>query len=143
MYELLKKNQKKLLAVLGAFLMVSFLVTGTMGPSTGSRTRGAPVGKIGKTPIYADERRQAKSEWDLLAGSYSMSLSFANFQRTHQRQRVSPLARLGGGIASEMNDHPELFLLLVKEAEARHRNFRRYSQYRSKERYPGPRVKHA
>lgn len=156
MHDWLKKNQKKLLALMGAFLMVSFLVNVPLGSLTsGSGGRGAPIGKFGKTVLYDNDRRHAALLWKLLEGSYSETLHKQQEQMEQiakedkefidrygeevgqmildgQRRQGRPVPRFidiratvlldpahPGLVAREMKDHPELFFLLVKEADQR------------------------
>ena len=72
MHDWMKKNQKKLLAVIGAFLMVSFLVSVPVSSLTsGGKRKGPAIGKFGKTTFYEEDRRHAAQLWKLLEGSYS------------------------------------------------------------------------
>jgi hypothetical protein len=105
MYKFMKKNQKKLLAVLGIFLMIAFIATlGYRGPTT--RTRNQTVAAyIGKTPVYRSELEEAKDQWSLL-----MRTAIPN-------QRIPlPLAALPYQVVEDIQKHPELFLLLQTEA---------------------------
>ena len=110
----MKKNQKKLMALFAAVLMVSFLITaGPLGNSlvSGARSRGPAIATIGKTDIYADDRKQADVEWKILEQSYYID------RNEGQPMRAIELA--GPAIANQIKDHPELFMLLIKEAELR------------------------
>lgn len=114
MNDWLKKNQKKLLAVLGAFLMVSFLITPSMSSLTSRGVnRGAPIGTIGKTILYSDDKRRADQDWQMLAESIDLRSSQA------ARRMVSPLEELGRAIDAQVSDHPELYMLLIAEAQKR------------------------
>jgi hypothetical protein len=163
MHDWMKKNKKKLLAVLGAFLMVSFLITVPMSSLTsgsGRQARGEKIGTLGKNVWYQQDRRRASMLWKLLEGSYSDvlrnqldrqfglkpdDLRLARQMGQVPRNLVSPVIGLfdpenlsyivqfarmqpefvgqiirsaeDRGILREIKDHPELFLLLVKDAE--------------------------
>lgn len=107
MHDWLKQNQKKVMAILGAMLMVTFLIT--PGALNGrSQSRGMPIGTIGKTVLYADDLRQAETEWSILRACVALA----------PMQRGQSLAEtLGKRVYDEMDDHRELYLLLIKEAE--------------------------
>ena len=66
MLAMLRKNNKKIMAVLGVFLMIAFVadyrVRGRMGKGTGSEV----VGRIGSETIYGVEYQNARGEWDML-----------------------------------------------------------------------------
>src|SRR5215469_8740644 len=109
MYKWMKKNQKKLLAVLGVFLMIAFVAT--LGYRPGARTRNEVVAAhIGKTPVYHNELEDAKDQWALLMRTGVRSQSFG------QRQIPLPLAVLPYQVVEDIQKHPELFLLLQTEA---------------------------
>jgi len=65
MLKYLREHNKKILAVLGVFLMIAFII-----PSTAKRGgfggSGRAVGHMGKTPVTYDELRQAEEEWRVL-----------------------------------------------------------------------------
>src|SRR5215469_4179865 len=106
MYKFMKKNQKKLLAVLGVFLMIAFIATlGYRGPT--GRTRSQTVAAyIGKTPVYHSDLEDAKDQWRAL-----MQIPVPN-------QRIPlPYAALPPQVVNDIQKHPELFLLLQTEAK--------------------------
>jgi hypothetical protein len=106
MYKWMKKNQKKLLAVLGVFLMIAFIATlGYRGPT--GRTRSQTVAAyIGKTPVYHSELEDAKDQWRAL-----MQIAVPD-------QRIPlPYAALPYQVVNDIQKHPELFLLLQTEAK--------------------------
>src|SRR5579862_8324882 len=113
MYYWLKTHSKKIMAVLGAFLMVTFLIQ--QGPKTGGAVgRGSPVAYVGKLPIYREEKGTAEIDWKMLdRESFRMDILM------ERRQFVPPTEELGVSIVSEIRAHPELFLILAKEAESR------------------------
>jgi hypothetical protein len=110
----MKKNQKKLLAVMGAFLMVSFLISVPIGSLTqGGRTHGPVYAKVGKTVIYADEHAEVERELHMLEQSYYIDLD------GRQPMPKAAIDLLGPAIVNQLKDHPDLFLMLIKEAEQR------------------------
>ena len=112
MHDWLKRNQKKLLAVLGALLMVTFLINVPMSSLTGA-SRGQPIGTLNGNPVYPDELNRAKREWEYLNQPYTYQFD------GRQIVPVSAATELGGAINRQMNEHPELFLLLWHEADQR------------------------
>ena len=62
MLKYLRENNKKILAVLGVFLMIAFII-----PPAAKRMSGSggaqPIGHIGKEPVTAAEFKQAEDEW--------------------------------------------------------------------------------
>ena len=95
--------------------MVSFLITGPTGQllNNGRQSRGVPIGKLGKKVLYLNDRRQASDEWALLSRTIDLNLSRA------QRRYIPVTAALGQSIYSEIHEHPDMFFLLIKEAEQR------------------------
>jgi hypothetical protein len=67
MYYIIKKNQKKLMAVFAVLLMISFAATYSVGRGGGGGGRSdAVVAHMGATPIYDSQLRSAREEWDWL-----------------------------------------------------------------------------
>jgi hypothetical protein len=105
MYRFFQKNQKKLLAVFGAFLMVVFILPSTAGRG---RRQDPVVGYVGKDKIHMTELAQARADWELLK---RIPYPYSQFRR------VAWVEYKLGRVASEIEENPELFLLLQKEAE--------------------------
>lgn len=106
MYHILKKHKKRLLAFATAFLMVAFLLP-TVGRQTGSGDTA--VGKVYGKKVYVSERRQAEHEWQLLRSRIMV----------RQGYQYLPLANLltqSPVAVVQMEQHPELFMLLLEEA---------------------------
>ncbi|MDQ3441132.1 MAG: SurA N-terminal domain-containing protein [Planctomycetota bacterium] len=124
MYRFIQKNNKKLLAVFAAFLMVVFILPSTMNQMGGG---GAdPVlAKIGDEELHASAFQQAEQEWRMLS-----------------ELRAGPQTRFGGGALpftyrlgwNEMSEfqlmqgappvpvnaimrNPRMYLLLQREAQ--------------------------
>lgn len=65
MLKILRKNNKKILAVVGVFLMIAFIVP-SVAKRPGRGTQADVVGQIGEEKIYANEYSQAQAEWESL-----------------------------------------------------------------------------
>src|SRR3954451_21216851 len=105
MYGFLRKNNKKLMAIFAAFLMVSFIAD--RGASRSMRERNDPVAAtlVGDDKLRASEFRDAEQEWKMLTQLRS-SRGGGGFG-------AFPIAyRLGPYAFSEIQRHPRLFLLL-------------------------------
>ena len=108
MYYIIKRYQKKLLAVFAVLLMVAFVATlGVRGPTTAHYD--PVVAKAGDASIKDSEMRRARDEWQLL---YETPVPDP---RLRQMIRLPYLA-LPESLVSDIKDHPELFLLLQLEA---------------------------
>jgi hypothetical protein len=103
MRKFLQQYGKQIMAVVSVALMIAFFLPQFKNPGGG---RNPVIGTIGKDKVYGMERYYAKQEWDLL---------------THTGvgpQHVSLAAGLLGPAAVEsVRQHPELYLLLLKEAQ--------------------------
>jgi hypothetical protein len=139
MYYLIKKYQKKLMAVFAVLLMISFVATigvGRFGSGGGGRG-DVVVGHLGKTPVYNVELQNAKDEWSWLSrerlpafmfshaliGDYDqvlraiMSGSPHDFaMQFHAYQVAQSASQLAREITTTIDNHPELFFLLQNEA---------------------------
>src|SRR5947209_2377750 len=105
MYYLIKKYQKKLLAVFAVLLMIAFVATlGVRGP-TGTR-RDVVVAKAGDTDITDNQMRSARDQWQLLYG-----IGIPDPRYGQQRVRL-PYLMLPANVVQQIQEHPELFLLL-------------------------------
>src|SRR5437879_1875275 len=104
MRKFLQDNGKKVLAVASVALMIAFFLPSQFKNSSGGRN--PVIGTIGKAKVYDMERYYAKQEWDLLT------------HRLTPGQRAAVADLLLGPIAvSNIREHPELFLFLLKEAQ--------------------------
>jgi hypothetical protein len=98
MYKFIQKNQKKFLAVFAAGLMIVFVLPQFVF----DQNRGAAnevVAHVGKDPIQLGEVRDAKEQWREIVTYLSMQLGAVSLA------------------AKEIDNDPELFVLLQKEAE--------------------------
>lgn len=128
MYKFIKNNQKKMLAVFGVLLMIVFIIPSSAKYSH-ERSRRA-IGKIGNTPVYDDEKRLLTDEWAMLK-RVSVRLPFVNelifpqgippqyqqFMQPDYRPQTVPFTYKLGMLARQIDEHPELYLLLKLEAD--------------------------
>lgn len=131
MYKLIQNNQKKLLAIFGVLLMVVFIIP-PAAQQMGTE-RNPVVGNIGKQNIYAGEMQNAKAEWTWLneramRGRFGQNVPLAGWMLSNIITSSNPTTardfrlgfeadQIGSQIAETIAKHPELFLLLQKEAE--------------------------
>ena len=63
----LRKNNKKIMAVIGVFLMIAFVADYRVRGRMGRGGSGSDViGRIGADTIYGVEEQNARAEWDVL-----------------------------------------------------------------------------
>lgn len=146
MYYIIKRYQKKLLAIFAVLLMISFVATlgvGRFGSGGGGRG-DVVVGHLGATPVYSGEMQQAKDEWSwlsrqangrlpafmfdrALSGDFDLVLrammagpsrDIGKQLRAYQMAQAvgQSTAMLAHEIQTRIDNHPELFFLLQKEA---------------------------
>lgn len=130
MYYLIKKYQKKLMAVFAVLLMISFVATigvGRFGSGGGGRGE-VVVGKMAGAPVYSGEVEEAKDEWNWLSRQGNGRLPFTAFLIYREILTATPGAssrdfmtqmgafQLARTITDNIDKHPEEFLLLQKEA---------------------------
>ncbi|HEX8523352.1 MAG TPA: hypothetical protein VF669_13945, partial [Tepidisphaeraceae bacterium] len=106
MKKFLQSYGKQILAVVSVLLMVAFFLPGGM-KQAGMGGGNTVVGYVGKEKFTATERHFGRAEWELLS---------------RQRNPMSgrPLAYdllLGAVPMSQIEAHPDLFPLLIKEAQ--------------------------
>lgn len=112
MYYLIKKNQKKLLAVFGVLLMVVFIIP--PAAKYGSSHYDPVVAKAGGTDIKESEMHASRDMWDVVRSRLSVPIN-----EGFGEQRIPLAARLlpeNLNLVREIDAHPELFLLLQIEA---------------------------
>jgi hypothetical protein len=112
MYKWIKKNQKKMLAVFAVLLMIAFVATlgpGNFGSGRGTRQE-VVVGHVNGEPLYDRELQAGKDQWQIL-------------MRTPVQTRQSfgqsiplPYGVLPFPVVEDIQKHPELFVLLQREA---------------------------
>ena len=106
MYKFLQRNQKKMLAVFGVFLMIVFVLPYTAFNSSGGRENPV-VAYIGDEKVRANEFGQARADWEAVR---RISIPVGPFQQ------ISYVRLKLGRVAAAIEQSPELFLLLQKEA---------------------------
>src|SRR5437868_3895359 len=124
MNSFIKRNQKKILAIFSAGLMIAFMLPSAM---KGANDRGSvTAGYAGKTKVTSKELAESHAQWELLKRSIRVRRLD---QRTSQETEIPVLVdQLGEGygqagtqVASRIIDqieaNPELFYLLTHEAE--------------------------
>jgi hypothetical protein len=109
MNKFLRKNNKKLLAIIGVFLMVAFAAQTRYGSGGGSRGT-AVIGHVGDEPVIESELESARQQWSLLRQALVIEDpqqpgQYASFLGT----RFAP--------AEAIEQDPKLYLLLLKEAD--------------------------
>ena len=111
MYTFLRKNNKKLMAVFAAFLMVAFIADIGFGRrSGGAGGSDAVAAHLGSEKIYSSEFREAEQEWK--------TLTQLRASRGGGGMGGFPLVyRLGQYAPAEIQRNPRLFLLLQREAQ--------------------------
>jgi len=110
MYRFLQRNNKKLLAVFAAFLMIVFILPTTFDQMGGGQN---PVlAKLGDgEELHAAELQAAEQDWQLL-GNLRAGGGGGAFGGAY------PLVyRLGPAAAGEIQNNPRLFILLQREAK--------------------------
>lgn len=101
MYRFLQKHGKKIMAIFGAFLMISFTLPAAY--RYGDNSRNPVVGTLEGEKLYANELFEASRSWELLSGL--------------PIQGGSAVDILGPAAVAQIRQHPVLFLLLQKEAQ--------------------------
>lgn len=105
MYRFFQRNGKKILAVLGVVLMVTFIIPPAAKYGQSGR-HGRVAAHIGKTDVYAEELAASREEWTML------------INRLGQNGGIQfVLTKLGRGMASQIVTKPDLFFLLQQEAQ--------------------------
>lgn len=121
MYKIMEKHSKKLMAIFAALLMIVFIIPNN------NRSNRSPsdieVGQIGSQTITADQLKFASQEWNTL-----MQTAFIEVGANPQtgQPELAPLAILldpyhnretEDFIIGQINKHPVMFLLLLREAQ--------------------------
>lgn len=109
MYHLLKNNQKKLLTIFAAALMVVFIIPPAVSHFSGRRD--VIEGHIGTQEVTAQAIGNARNEWNLLKGNIRIAIAYQG------RPQLVPLAQVLGIDAFEAIDqHRDMYYLLQYEA---------------------------
>ena len=107
MYRVMQKYQKKLLAIFAVLLMIAFVATLGYRPGGGARAGDTVVAHLGKIPIYDSEMRSAKDDWQVLKRTPYIY---------NNRAFSFPDGYLPPSLIQEIDQHPEMLLLLSREA---------------------------
>lgn len=133
MYYLIKKNQKKLMAIFAVLLMISFVATIGVGRAGSGFSRSdVVVGHMGKSAIYDSEFRNSREEWawlsrwqfrSVLGQPMKLPARLIADGITGGQGRAPMMLQfsaemIGNQAVEEIDRHPEAFLLLKREALA-------------------------
>src|SRR5215212_5078847 len=113
MYKFIQRNQKKMLAIFGVILMVAFILpsglsqTGFSDPVEGRTADG--------TKIRLSDKKRADADVDILSrhNLLPLVLNLAPYE-VYSRPEM---ARMAQQLAHELHQSPELWVMLVREAE--------------------------
>ena len=111
----IKKHQKKFLAVFSIGLMITFVASSGFGRGANHRSETV-IGHLGKTAIYNTELEQCRREWALLKEYVTVEQN-SPYGGEPQREPLVQ-AMLGPTIVAAIEDKPEMFMLLRREARA-------------------------
>ncbi|WP_428939233.1 hypothetical protein [Fontivita pretiosa] len=113
MYAYIRKNQKKVMAILGVILMIAFIIP------TGIRATRPDmehvVGQIGSEKIYREQIQAAEDEWRFIAETV-LQRNPAAAVDSQQSQWASILTMLPEQIVRPIERQPETYFLLQAEA---------------------------
>lgn len=113
MYHFIKKNQKKMLAVFGVGLMIVFILP----PAMSNYNSVSVVGTAGEEEISGNELAAAAEEWDFLQREVWAIQELPGGIPGLSQNDVAPIVfMLGTEAIEQINQHPEMYLLLQKEA---------------------------
>ena len=121
MYKLMQKYNKKLLAVVMAFLMIAFVIPQFSRQRT---PNDVPAGTMGDQTINLEEVRTGRAYMEVLQGGDPRSnpplpgAMVQDFDPQTGQPTLAPLgSKLGAAAVAEIEKHPVMFILLQKEAE--------------------------
>ena len=107
MHNFFRKNSKKLLAIVGVFLMISFIATSRM-PTPGQRT-AVPIGFIGKQAVLNTEVDTARDQLRTLLQTLVV--------QPQGSTDWQPMLSATQPIIAALIEDPKLFVLLQREAD--------------------------
>jgi hypothetical protein len=111
MYRIIKKYQKKLLAVFAVLLMIAFVATLGPGNFSGRGPRAdVVVGHVNGKELYDRELQAGKDQWQILMRTPVTT------RQSFGQQMPLPFAMLPFPVVEDIQKHPELFVLLQKDA---------------------------
>jgi hypothetical protein len=111
-----RRNQKKLLAVFAAGLMIVFILPNTCGQRTQER-EDPVVAYVGEEKVHASQLGAARADWEMLRRIPVRSPRVAQQLGQPWYQPIPYAYELGATLATEIEQTPELFLLLQKDAD--------------------------
>src|SRR4051812_5102796 len=114
MYRFIRKNNKKLLAIFTAFLMIVFIL-----PSSSRMfqpDRNVLMGHLGDEKIYATNVRQAQLEWEALKRIYVPSRN-PQVRWEPVWHLIFPPDVFQNEFAEQISQHGDMFYLLQREAQ--------------------------
>jgi hypothetical protein len=109
MHKFLRKNNKRIMAVFGVFLMIAFAAQSRYGAGSGSR-EAMVIGKIGADTVTAGELDSAKQQWHLLTQALVV-------EDPPQSQNFRSFIGAEFPPAQAIDQDPKAYLLLLKEAD--------------------------
>src|SRR5437667_6214049 len=111
MYKLMRKYNKKFLAIATVGLTIAFFMPQFKG---GGRTPSdVTIGRLGSDSISAGDVNNARAEWSML----KTRIVYPNPRPQPGQPPEVPLAQtLGDAANRQIEEHPPMFLLLLKEA---------------------------
>ncbi len=116
MTKLIRNHQKKFVVGLAVVSMIMFVYVGRSGPGGGDGQRDdREVGRAGGKGVNLSEVAQAHSEL-VTVNQYTRRFDYR--QTGGQSASLVDLLLLGRDVAKNVIDHPELFVLLRREATA-------------------------
>ncbi len=116
MYSFFRKNQKKILAVMTAGLMVVFVLDFAIANRFSNQRTDPVVAYLGEEErITASEAGQARADWAQLKSLSAHSPQMAMAMRRSPYEPIPYTMKLGY-LALEIEQNPDLFLLLQREA---------------------------
>jgi hypothetical protein len=117
-----KRNQKKMLAIFSAGLMIAFALPNAMKGN--DKSRDVTVGYIGKSKISGRDVAESRAQWELLKNTFYVTQpdksggeQKVSFVRFFFIQHCGNDAQSGEDLAARLDANPELFYLLTREAE--------------------------
>src|SRR5687768_972167 len=114
MYKFIQRNQKKMLAVFGVILMIAFVLPNTVGQSSSSDpVEGSLAGDGGK--IRLSDKKRSDAEVDLLSrhNIFPLAVGLSPYEMYSRPE----MADLIGRLRQQLEQSPELWEMLVREAE--------------------------
>ncbi|CAN5485188.1 hypothetical protein BH10PLA1_BH10PLA1_21740 [soil metagenome] len=110
MLKIVKKHQRKILVIFSVGLMITFVAS--FGPQTGSSAANPVTAHIGDQEIHEMERIDSRRQWALLNRT-----GLVNMTGDPNAQPIRATFVLGQEAVQLINEEPDTFLMLRKEAE--------------------------